>query len=129
MKQYRYSFFAGILIGLGLLAWAHHGLESISFGPRGDEQKFDRKTWLESSGDRIEMVEDVKIYILRKGMSKAEVIRKLGLPNRSGHHESYYRPSSKIVSYDLGYVYLDPCTLDLTFDEDNKLISFSQNCA
>jgi hypothetical protein len=130
MRKYTYSFLTGILFGVATILFLKKAIESTSFGPFGNEKKFNKRLWEESNGgqERLEMTDDLQIYYLRKGITKDEVIKLLGKPDGSGHYEAVYIDTSRVISYDMGYVFLDPCTFDLEFSSDERLISYEKNC-
>jgi hypothetical protein len=91
------------------------------------EMKFNRRQWLNDL-ERMEMSADLQKQYLKKGMSKREVIKLLGPPEKNGHFGGPYSKGSKVIGYDLGYQFLDPCTLDLEFSDKDILENYYENC-
>ena len=128
--KYKYSFLAGVLAGAAALTFMVRALDSFAMGPVGNERVFDQAAWKRTNdvNIRFEMSDDLQIHYLRRGMKKRSVLKLLGKPEGSGHYSSGYSDTSRVISYDMGYMFLDPCTFDLEFSKDGKLLNYEVNC-
>ncbi len=131
MLRYKYSLLVGILLGIAAIAFMIHAASEFSkaMGYAGNEKKFSQKEWAkpEYGEDRQKMTDDLQIHYLRKGLTKKQVLKLLGKPDRNGHYSYSYSSKENEYSYDMGINFLDPCTFDLEFSDKGILVSYSVN--
>lgn len=97
------------------------------------QQKFDQISWKEGiksdvqGEQRFAMIEDLQQNHIHLGMTKKEITDLLGKPDdsRCGGIGS---KNNNVFSYRIGNEFLDPCSFDIEFDKNGRVISFEKCC-
>ncbi|MHB0998772.1 MAG: hypothetical protein ACYC27_05945 [Armatimonadota bacterium] len=106
---------------------------SFMTSPFNDKQ-FSREVWIASAdiiqnNPRINMADDIRRRIIKRGMSREEVVRILGKPDGSQKDPEYLKPGiSEVIEYYLGYtdypiaIAMDPYILYIHLDKSGHVV-------
>ncbi|RYU92727.1 hypothetical protein [Emticicia agri] len=107
-----------IFLGLNAL------LKSLSVE---NDDEFNSIRWKNDLEIRSFMLASLEDNYLKKGLSKNEILTLLGTPD--GQFSDVENDTlNNELGYNLGIVYLDPCDFIISFDKNQKVVSWEKSC-